>query len=315
MEEGRVDRAETILVALRHARTLTSAADESDAPIDALGRCCARCSRPAGATTARPTPPRARRPNRFNATGAYGSVKRQVELGPRPAGSPASRKLGERIRRALPRGRFEAVPGGLRNVVGRVPGRDPRRTVVIGAHYDTKDIPGFVGANDGAAGTAILTQLARTVKPRRLRSDAGVHRVRRRGEPAGRARRRVRALRACAAARRSPRSYREAKAMILLDFVGQKGLRIPREGNSDLELWRKLRAAARRAGVARVFPDETQGAISDDHVPFIRQGVPSIDLIDFDFPCFHRTCDDLSQISKTSLDAVGETMIQLLPRL
>ena len=69
-------------------------------------------------------------------------------------------------------------------------------------------------------------------------------------------------------------SYRGAEAMILLDFVGEKGLRIPREGYSDIALWRKLRAAARRAGVASVFPPETQGAIIDDHVPFIRQGVP-----------------------------------------
>ena len=129
---------------------------------------CAR-GRPAAATATEadaPAGPRAK-VNRFNATGAYGSVRRQVELGPRPAGSAASRRLAERIRRALPRGRFEAVPGGLRNVVGTVPGSTRARTVVVGAHYDTKDLPGFVGANDGAAGTAILTQLARTVKPRR----------------------------------------------------------------------------------------------------------------------------------------------------
>jgi hypothetical protein len=252
--------------------------------------------------------------NRFNATGAYGSVKRQVELGPRPAGSAASRELGERIRRALPQGRFEPVPGGLRNVVGRVPGRVRGRTVVIAAHYDTKEIPGFVGANDGAAGTAILTQLARTVKPRRTKSTLVFIAFDGEEAPASAPegefeRYGIRGSKAIA-----PR-YRKAKAMVLLDFVGEKGLRIPREGNSDIELWRKLRAAARRAGVGKVFPDETQGAISDDHVPFIRQGVPSIDLIDFDFPCFHRTCDDLSQISKTSLDAVGETMMQLLPRL
>jgi hypothetical protein len=110
-------------------------------------------------------------------------------------------------------------------------------------------------------------------------------------------------------------SYRGAEALILLDFVGERGLRLPREGSSDLRLWAKIRAAARRAGVARVFPADTQGTITDDHTPFIRQGVPSVDLIDFDFPCFHQTCDDLSQISKNSLDAVGETMMQLLPRL
>ena len=38
--------------------------------------------------------------------------------------------------------------------------------------------------------------------------------------------------------------------------------------------------------------------ISDDHIPFIRRGVPSIDLIDFDFPCWHKTCDDLSAVSR-----------------
>ena len=94
---------------------------------------------------------------------------RQVRLGPRPAGSPASRKLAAQLKAELPNGRFQAVPGGLRNVVGFVPGRDPSRTVVVGAHYDTKDLPGFVGANDGAGGTALVVELARTVKPRELR--------------------------------------------------------------------------------------------------------------------------------------------------
>jgi hypothetical protein len=103
--------------------------------------------------------------------------------------------------------------------------------------------------------------------------------------------------------------------MVLLDFVGEKGLRIRREQLSDAGLWRKLRAAAGRAGVKDVFPAGGQGAILDDHVPFLRAGVPAIDLIDFDFPCFHRTCDDLSQISPRSLDAVGETMLELLPTL
>jgi hypothetical protein len=68
-------------------------------------------------------------------------------------------------------------------------------------------------------------------------------------------------------------------------------------------------------GVGRVFPPRRQEAILDDHVPFIRAGVPSIDLIDFDFDCFHRTCDDLSRLSVRSLDAVGETVLELLRRL
>jgi glutaminyl-peptide cyclotransferase len=253
--------------------------------------------------------------DRFDADAAYALVREQVELGPRPAGSKQSRVLAQRLRRMLPNGRFEPVPGGLRNVVGRVPGRDPDRFVVVGAHYDTKDIPGFVGAVDGASGTAVAAQLAKTLKPRQI--DPTVVFIMFDGEevPAGVPdgqflQRGIRGSKAAA-----PR-YKDAEAMILLDFVGEKGLRIPRESYSNEGLWQKLRAAAREVGVAKVFPaEDLGGGIQDDHIPFIRQGVPSIDLIDFDFPCWHRRCDDLSRISARSLDASGETVFQLLRTL
>ena len=249
--------------------------------------------------------------DRFDARAAYRSVKRQVALGPRPAGSPASRRLAERIRRSLPRGRFQAVPGGLRNVIGTIPGRMPGRLVVVGAHYDTKDVPGFVGANDGASGTAILIQLARTLKPRRLRSTLVFVAFDGEESPAGTPDERFEEL-GLRGSKVAARRYRKARAMILLDFVGERNLRIPREDLSSARLWRLLRAAARRVGVARVFPAGSQGPILDDHLPFIQQGVPSIDLIDFDFACFHRVCDDLSVISVRSLDAVGETVLETL---
>jgi glutaminyl-peptide cyclotransferase len=262
----------------------------------------------AAAATARP------KVDRFNSRGAFRSVRRQVALGPRPAGSAASRTLAERIRRALPHGRFQPVPGGLRNVIGRVRGRDSRRVVVVGAHYDTKDLPRFVGANDGASGIAVLTQLARHLKARRPRSTLVFIAFDGEESPAGTpdARFADEGLRGSKVA--APR-YRAARAMILLDFVGERGIRIPREQNSDAALWRRLRAAARRVGAGKAFPAATQAAIADDHIPFLEHGVPSIDLIDFDYPCFHRTCDDLSQISARSLDAVGETLMELLPRL
>jgi len=77
-----------------------------------------------------------------------------------------------------------------------------------------------------------------------------------------------------------------------------------------------LRAAARAVGVGSVFPaEDLGGGVQDDHVPFIQQGVPSIDLIDFDFRCWHRRCDDLSRVSQRSLDASGETVHELLRRL
>jgi hypothetical protein len=72
---------------------------------------------------------------------------------------------------------------------------------------------------------------------------------------------------------------------------------------------------AHRAGAARAFPAATRGAILDDHVPFLERGVPAIDLIDFDFPCFHRRCDDLSAVSERSIDDVGETVLRLLATL
>src|SRR2546429_192037 len=93
------------------------------------------------------------------------------------------------------------------------------------------------------------------------------------------------------------KAFGHASAMILLDFVGNRHLRLPRESYSNASLWSRLRAAARRVGRGAAFPDRTAGAISDDHVPFLRRGIPAIDLIDFDFPCWHRRCDDLSQVS------------------
>jgi Zn-dependent M28 family amino/carboxypeptidase len=186
--------------------------------------------------------------------------------------------------------------------------------VVVGAHYDTKDMKGFVGAEDGAGGTAILTQLARSVRPRELRSTIVFIAFDGEEAPAGTPDSEFERF-GLRGSKVAAERYGGARAMLLLDFVGQKGLRIPQEESSDSALWAKLRASAGRAGVGRVFPPGTQGAILDDHTPFQAKGVPSIDLIDFDYGCFHRTCDDLSQISPRSLDAVGETVVSLLPRL
>jgi glutaminyl-peptide cyclotransferase len=255
-------------------------------------------------------PPR----GRFDERAAYAFLVRQVALGPRPAGSPASRRLAAILRARVPNGRYQPVPGGLRNVIGVVPGRNPGRLVVVGAHYDTKELPGFVGANDNASGTAVVLQLARTIRPRTLRptivfaffdgeeSPAGTEHLP--FEEAGLRGSRVAAL-----------AYRRAEAMILLDLVGDRNLSIPREAGSDRALWARLRTAARRVGKARAFPPAARGPILDDHTPFIRAGVPSIDVIDFTFPCWHLRCDDAGSVSRRSLDAVGETVLELLRSL
>jgi glutaminyl-peptide cyclotransferase len=259
-------------------------------------------------------PTHAARSTDFDEQRAYADVRSQVARGPRPAGSPASRQLGDWLRARLPHGRFEAVPGGLRNVVGTLPGRAP--AIVIGAHYDTKDLPGLVGADDGASGTAVVLELARAlarpgVRPRNGRelrfvlfdgeeSPAGAPRAD--GARAG--------LRGSRAYLRRHRG--EAGEMLAIDLVGQRDLRLRRELGSDAGLWARLRATADEAGVGDAFPSGTIPAVRDAHAPFAGARIPAIDVIDRDYPCLHRTCDTLAQIDPASLDAVGEAVIGLV---
>ena len=258
-------------------------------------------------------------PKRFDERRAFALLREQVvRYGPRPAGSAASRRLAARLRALLPAGRFEPLPreldpsGRLRNVVGRVPGTRP--AVVIGAHYDTEAEPrGHVGANDGAAGTAAVVELARTL--RRAKRPAGAPELRfvlfdGEEEPAGCtdfARCGIRGSRAYVRAHGG-----EVGGLILLDYVGEKGLRVPREGSSDIELWGRLRNAARRVGKSRTFPDEVGASLIDDHTPFLQAGISAIDLIDFEYPHRDTLRDTVDKTSAASLDAVGETVAELV---
>lgn len=292
-------------------RLATAAATALAAVLIALG-----CSGDEGEGSPTPgaQPVAAQAKGRFDGAAALRWVQRQVDLGPRPAGSAASRKLAKQLRQALPNGSYQSVPGGLRNVIGRVKGRDPKRVVVVGAHYDTKDIPGFVGAVDGGSGTAVVTQLARTIRPRQVRPTLVFIMFDGEEAPAGKPDSQFEKY-GLRGSRVAARTFRNAEAMILLDFVGEKDLSIPHEENSDRKLWKRLRAAAAEAGTIEHFPTDRWPPVSDDHVPFIRRGVPSIDLIDFDFDCWHKTCDDMSQIAESSLDATGETVLRLLATL
>lgn len=261
--------------------------------------------------------------NRFDANRAFRVTAFQTEqVGPRPAGSRASRRLRDFLVERVPRGRTEAVPDGgpsdppLHNVVGHIPGRKP--AILIGAHYDTEARPvGHLGANDGAAGSAVVLELARQLDRRSDPED----RARRREirfvlfdgeeEPAG-----CEPFIECGL--RGSRAYAERHGdeigdMVLLDYVGNKDLELPREGNSDRALWDRLRAAARRVGSLDYFPAAPAGySIVDDHIPFLGEGVTAIDLIDFSYEPRDTLQDTLDKISPRSLDAVGETVLSLV---
>jgi glutaminyl-peptide cyclotransferase len=269
-------------------------------------------ARPAQGTAAAASP--AARASRFDGRRALRLVRLQLGYGQRPAGSPQLRRAAERLRGLLPSGRFEDVPGhpGLRNVVGSLPGRGP--VIVLGAHYDTESHPkGFVGANDSAAGTAAVIEAARALSRAKRPPDAPEIRFvlfdgEEEPEPTENFYR---------DALRGSKAYvqehaEEVGAMVLLDYVGNKGLSLPREGSSDQALWTRLRASARRVGVGPVFPDTSAVAIFDDHTPFLRAGIPAVDLIDWRYRYRDTLRDTYDKLSRRSLDAVGETVVELL---
>jgi glutaminyl-peptide cyclotransferase len=257
--------------------------------------------------------------DRFDGARAYALLREQVlDYGWRPAGSRALRRLAVRLRGLLPRGRFEAIAGHprLRNVVGSIPGRGP--AIVVGAHYDVEAAPkGFVGANDGAAGTAAVVELARVLaRAPRATGDRAVRFVLFDGEeePAG-----CRDFLACGL--RGSKAYakrhaRGLRSLVLLDYIAERrGLSFSREGGSDIALWQRLRSAATAVGVGALFPDTISGRILDDHTPFTDRGIPAIDVIDFDYPPRDTLADTLDKVSTRSLDAVGEAVLQLVGSL
>jgi len=197
-----------------------------------------------------------------------------------------------------------------------VPGRMP--PLVVGAHYDVEAAPeGFVGANDGAAGTAAVVTLARAfARSPRPRGARALRFVLFDGEeePAGCEPFIDCGLRGSKAF--AERHAAETSAFVLLDYIAERrGLRFTREGGSDAALWQQLRSAARAVGVGVLFPRATSGTILDDHTPFTQRGVRSIDIIDFDYAQRDSLEDDLDAVSQRSLDAVGEAVHRLIARL
>jgi glutaminyl-peptide cyclotransferase len=254
----------------------------------------------------------------FDAGRAFADLRAQVRIGPRPAGSPGSRRevrlIVARLRAA---GLEPAVQRPHRNVVATIRGREPG-VVVVGAHHDTKDsIPKFVGANDGASGVAVLLELAR-VLPRPLPGPsvtlAFFDAEEARGDrpfAADGARGSAQFVRLAQAggAQGAPPLDR-IRAMYLVDLVGDCDLELPREANSSPELYERLRGPA--------FRGQT-GPVLDDHIPFRAAGIPAVDVIDFEFgpgpppgAWFHTPEDTLDKVCPESLEQVGRAVFGVL---
>jgi glutaminyl-peptide cyclotransferase len=263
---------------------------------------------------------------RFDGAAAWRHISRLVALGPRPAGSPAGarareyimgqlRKLGVETRpqaftAATPHGRL-----GMANVIAVLPGRRPD-AILIGGHYDTKwfrDIT-FVGANDGGSSAAFLLELARVL----VAGGTRQYTYRIAFFDGEEARETWTATDSLYGSRHMvgelTRTGALPLAMLLVDMIGDRDLAIRREAFSTPALTDMLWASARRLGHGRHFLDVTT-PVEDDHAPFLRAGVPSVLLIDFDYPPWHTAQDTLDKVSAQSLQIVGDVVLDALPRI
>ena len=188
----------------------------------------------------------------FDADRAFADLQAQVEIGPRASGSRGARETVELITSRLAQAGVERrrAQRPYANVLATLPGSEPG-TVVVGAHYDTKSgIPGFVGANDGASGVAVLLELARSL-PRPLPGpsiqlaffDAEEARGDRPFELDGTRGSRQYVEYARSGGDQGSLPLDEIRAMVLFDLVGDCELEIPLEARVRS---RALRACSRR---------------------------------------------------------------------
>ncbi len=271
---------------------------------------------------AQPAPPSPR----FDGQKALDHVRALVALGPRPAGSPALGKTRDYIKQELAalglkteEQAFDAsTPAGtirMVNLRAMVGGTFAAKRIIIAGHYDTKlfkDVT-FVGANDGGSSTAFLIELARVLvrappaTPIELLFLDGEEAVRTEWvDPDNRYGSRYYVNTA-----RKAGTVSTIQALILVDMIGDRDLRIKRESQSTGWLTDTIWTAA--AGIGRrEFVDEAT-PIEDDHIPFLEAGVPAVDLIDLDYPAWHTPDDTLDKVSAASLQAVGDVILAALP--
>jgi glutaminyl-peptide cyclotransferase len=270
-------------------------------------------------------PTSAQKPTAFDSSKAWEHLRQQVAIGPRPSGSPGNVKNRDYIKARMAAlgiktteqafdGATPLGPVKMVNIIATIPGQRPDR-IVLASHFDTKlfrDIR-FVGASDGASSTAALIELARVIKARGqlpftiellfLDGEEAVVEWQGTDNTYG--------SRYYVEAARTSGSLKSLRALILLDMIGDRNLTIRRESNSTRWLTDIVWAAAKKLG-HRAFMDE-ETTVEDDHIPFLKAGVPSLDIIDLDYPQWHTAQDTLDAVAARSLQVVGEVVVESLP--
>jgi len=274
---------------------------------------------PAAATDAPTALPTTQSELLFDGQSAFGFLKQQMAFGPRWPGSQGHQEVGDYIVATLDQlgwtveeQRFAYQYVEARNIIGRAnEGRGD--VIILGAHYDTRRIadrtPDSVapvpGAVDGASGVAVLLELARTLNLSEIEHEVwltffDVEDNGSGGMPGfdwiG------------GSTYMAENLDVAAKAMVLVDMVGDADQQLFYEGNSDADLQARLWRIAAELGYGAHFIPMMKYTMIDDHLPFARAGIPAVDIIDFDYPYWHTVEDTTDKASPESLTRVGRTL-------
>lgn len=278
--------------------------------------------------------------DKFCADSAYSHVATQLAFGPRVPGTAPHRECGEWLTnklqglgakvslQELSLRAFDGTVLPAKNILGQFNPQASDRTLLV-AHWDTrpwadqdpdpanrsKPVP---GANDGASGVAVLLEVARVLSDAGM--DKGVDILFVDAEDYGTEGDDMSwALGARAFVQAPPVAGYRPQRVILLDMVGGKGTSFPREMFSDYnapELLNEVWRCADMAGHSGLFVQSQGGAITDDHVEFLRAGIPAIDIVAFSetgfAPTWHTLADNLENIDPAILRAVGRTVLTYL---
>lgn len=264
---------------------------------------------------------------KFDSNRAWEHLRQLVAIGPRPSGSAAIQQSRTYIKDQLaavglqtveqawddetPLGRVHMV-----NLIATIPGASASRIAITG-HYDTKLFREFrfVGASDGGSSAAFLIELARVLKARKnaltmeivfLDGEEAVIEWRGTDHTYG--------SRHYVELAQRAKTLAALKAMILVDMIGDRDLGIRRDSNSTPWLTDIVWSTAARLNLTNYFlPAPT--TVEDDHLPFLAAGVPSLDIIDLDYPAWHTQQDTLEAVSARSLQVVGDVLLAALPQI
>jgi glutaminyl-peptide cyclotransferase len=261
----------------------------------------------------------------FDGKRAYAHVVKQVGFGPRPSGSQAIAQEQDYILSELSSYGCAAetqafntqTPAGqiaMKNILVKIPGDKPGM-YLLGTHYDTKKMDNFVGADDGGSSTAVILEIARVLcahqatHPVWIAFFDGEEALQQWSDTDSRYGSREMAARLAMSG-----DLPKIKAFLLADIVGNRYLRFKQESNSTKALTDLVWSTANKLGYSAIFVNDAT-AIEDDHLSFLKRGVPCVDVIDLEIPYWHTPQDTLDKISARSLAITGHTFLESLRQL